>query len=59
MKVIIAGSRNITDYSLVKTAIQESAFEIDCVVSGMAKGVDSLGESWAEKNKKKHYILSS
>ncbi len=50
MKTIIAGSRTITDFSLVEQAIIESGFEITKVISGMAKGVDSLGELWAHYN---------
>lgn len=49
-KCIIAGSRSITDYSLVYAAIKESGFNISEVVSGKAKGVDSLGEKWAKEN---------
>ena len=48
MKVIIAGSRNIVDYEVVKEAIEESQFTLKTVVSGGAKGVDSLGEQYAE-----------
>jgi hypothetical protein len=51
MKTIIAGSRTITDYELVKAAIIASQFNITEVVSGTARGVDSLGERWAEENK--------
>jgi hypothetical protein len=47
MKVVIAGSRDITDYDLVEQAIVESGFEITEVVSGTARGVDTLGEQWA------------
>ena len=50
MRVIIAGSRNITDYNLVKSVIKESGFEITEVVSGTARGVDRLGEHWAIEN---------
>ncbi len=50
MKTIIAGSRTITDYTLVEEAINESGFEITKVISGMAKGVDTLGERWAHYN---------
>lgn len=50
MKTIIAGSRSITDYELVKTAIQKSGFKITQVVSGGAAGVDKLGERWAQEN---------
>jgi hypothetical protein len=51
MKVIIAGSRDIFDYDIVKKAIEESKFEITEVVSGNARGVDSLGERWAYEHK--------
>ena len=50
MKVIIAGSRNITDYNSVKLAIIKSGFVIDEIVSGGAKGVDALGEKFAYEN---------
>lgn len=36
MKVIVAGSRSITDYNLVKAAIEESGFEITEIISGHA-----------------------
>lgn len=48
MNVIIAGSRNVTEYSIVAFAIENSKFEIDNVISGKAKGVDELGEKWAK-----------
>lgn len=52
MKLIIAGDRAITDIALVEAAIEESGWrdEITEVVSGKAKGVDTLGEQWAEAN---------
>lgn len=50
MRTIIAGSRTITDYALVEKVIKESGFEITKVISGMAKGVDTLGELWAHYN---------
>ena len=49
MKVIIAGGRDIHDYQLVLDAIEESRLEITTVVSGGAKGVDALGEHYAEQ----------
>lgn len=45
MITIVAGSRSITDYEIVKEAIEKSEFDITCIVSGGAKGVDSLGNS--------------
>lgn len=47
MKVIIAGSRSITDFETVKKAIECCPFSISEVVSGGAKGVDLLGEKYA------------
>jgi predicted Rossmann fold nucleotide-binding protein DprA/Smf involved in DNA uptake len=54
MKVIIAGSRSITDVDAVCKAIQKAfitswaASVITEVVCGMAPGVDTIGKSWAE-----------
>lgn len=47
MKVIIAGSRDYYNYDTLLTAITESGFDITTVVSGGAKGVDALGEEYA------------
>jgi predicted Rossmann fold nucleotide-binding protein DprA/Smf involved in DNA uptake len=49
MRVIIAGTRTITDYHLVKQAVVRSGMEITEIVSGGAKGVDSQGERYAEE----------
>lgn len=48
MKVIIAGSRTITDYKDVEDAIKASGFNVTEVVSGMAQGVDRLGIEYAK-----------
>lgn len=50
MSIVIAGSRSITDYTVLCDAIFLSDFSIEEVVSGCARGVDSLGERWAEEN---------
>lgn len=52
MKVIIAGSRSVQNYDIVKQAIEDSGFlpQITEVVSGTARGVDRLGERWAKEN---------
>ena len=50
MRVIIAGSRTITDYRLVEAAVKASGFDVTEVVSGKARGVDTLGERWAYEN---------
>lgn len=49
-RCIIAGSRDITDEAVVNKAIKDSGFEFDVVVSGAARGVDTLGELYAKKN---------
>lgn len=49
-RVIIAGSRIITDYSLVKICIEKTKIDIYEVVCGMARGVDLLGRRWAMEN---------
>lgn len=50
MKVIVAGSRDITDRELVFAAIESSGFTITEVVSGKCRGVDTIGEEWAAAN---------
>ena len=48
MKVIIAGSRKITNINYLYKALQASEFEVTEVVSGGAKGIDAMGEKWAK-----------
>ncbi len=50
-KVIIAGSRSITDYEELKKAIIDSKLDISFVISGGANGVDKMGERYARENK--------
>ncbi len=52
MKVIIAGSRDNIEYQDVLSAMGECPWysEITEVVSGKARGVDTLGEQWAIEN---------
>lgn len=63
MKTIIAGSRTINDYLLVKKligrAIKYYRVDITEVVSGGAIGVDKLGEKWlkAMECRSSHSIL--
>jgi hypothetical protein len=49
MRVIIAGSRSLTDYNLVKSAVQVSRFHISEVVCGGAAGIDTLGRLWGDR----------
>ncbi len=64
MRVIIAGSRTITDYNVVRKAIflalwnwRKGYSDVTEVISGGAKGVDKLGEQWAIKNNKTYHIF--
>jgi len=54
MKLIIAGSRSINDYDLIDKAISFhhiNVGDITEVISGCAKGIDSLAIKWAENHK--------
>lgn len=52
MRVIIAGSRGITDYNMVKRAVKNSGFRITTILSGACpKGVDQLAIRYAIDNK--------
>ncbi len=56
MKLIIAGSRSITDYNILRFAIIESGLwpiygKHIQVVTGKASGVDTLGEEFSAKAK--------
>lgn len=50
MHVIIAGSRDITDFRIISQAIHASGFSISSVISGAARSVDQLGERWAKEH---------
>lgn len=50
MKVIIAGSRNFTDFVYTEELILRTGFEITEIVSGCCRGVDTLGEKFALKH---------
>lgn len=47
MRTIIAGSRSITEIHHVADAVRLSGFTITVLISGGARGVDSLGEQLA------------
>ncbi len=49
MKLIVAGSREFNDYDLLKRSIQENfqRSEVEEIVSGTARGADTLGERFA------------
>ena len=50
MRTIIAGSRNITDINELISAINKIDWKISTIISGTARGVDRLGEFYADLN---------
>lgn len=53
MKLIIAGSRYLTEpfyIDMIGAAIAEHGWKPSRVLSGRAKGIDTLGEIWAREN---------
>lgn len=51
MKLVIFGSRNITEYEdlepIICTVIQDNFSDVTEIVSGCARGADTLGEQFA------------
>ena len=50
MKLAIIGSRGFDDYDLLVNELQPYKNKITLVVSGGARGADTLGERWANDN---------
>lgn len=50
MKVAIIGSRGFKDYELMKRCLDPVKEKITLIVSGGARGADTLGEVYAEEN---------
>lgn len=54
VKAIVAGDRTVTDYEIVRKAIELAITKYDLeileVVSGGAQGVDTLGEQYADEH---------
>ena len=59
MRTIIAGSRDISTYELVSQAVDESYFHISEIISGGARGVDSLAIEYAKKNNIPYKIMNA
>lgn len=47
MRVIVAGTRTITDAALVVRALERSGFDVATLIHGGARGVDELAGEWA------------
>ena len=50
MKLAIIGSRDFNDYEFLCDELKPYLHKITLVISGGAKGADSLGEKWAKDN---------
>ena len=53
MKLLIIGSRSITDFDLSLYIPKET----DTIISGGAEGIDSLAEQYADRHRLSKYIL--
>ena len=61
IKLAIVGSRTFNDYGLLCKTILEN-YDLDrigCIVSGGARGADSLGERFAKENGKDVIVLKA
>ena len=47
MRVAIVGSRGVTDYDLIEQAVSRSGFLITSIISGGARGADTLALRYA------------
>lgn len=54
LKIIIAGGRDFNDFNFLENKVSEVLKKLDSneieIVSGGAKGVDAMGEKYAQKN---------
>ena len=53
MKLLIAGSRSITDFDLAPYIPDD----VDEIISGGARGIDALAEKYADEHKLSKHIL--
>lgn len=59
MITIIAGSREIDDYAEICRAVKFSNFDITRIISGGARGVDRLGERYAQDNEISFSVINA
>ena len=57
LKIGVVGSRGFNDYKLMCDTLDEYLDRVFVIVSGGAKGADSLGERWAKDNHVKTLII--
>ena len=48
--LLIAGGRDFDDYEYLKQSLNDIVYDNIIIISGAAKGADSLGEKWAAEN---------
>jgi hypothetical protein len=58
MRVIVVGSRSISDPNAIELAILESGFPITEVLTGDSSGVDALVQQWAMKQDKPLKVIA-
>ncbi len=51
MKIVVSGSKSITDYNIVKEILDKHQNIVTTIISGGAKGVDTLAEQYADENR--------
>lgn len=56
LKIGVIGSRGFNDYKLLKDTLDPYLGKVWLIVSGGARGADSLGEKWANENNVKTLI---
>lgn len=57
MRIGIIGSRGFDNYQMVCDEMNSIAEQVDLIVSGGARGADTLGERWAKENNKETLIF--
>jgi hypothetical protein len=50
MKIAVVGSREFGNKAMVCAVLGECVFNVDTIVSGGARGVDSWGAAWAKEH---------
>lgn len=57
MKVVVAGSRHIESMAEVDYAIRHSGFTVTTLVSGYARGVDTVAIAWAQQRSVPTHVM--
>lgn len=52
MKLLVAGSRGVDDVEFIESMLDgfRKEYPLECIVSGLAKGPDTIAKNWADKN---------